>query len=495
MAHRTPPQLSKTRFGAGLQCFKRLYLECHSPELADPIAPAQQALFDSGTAVGELARQLFPGGRLIDEPYYAHIRALASTLEAIADQDVPTIYEAAFAFEGIRIRVDVLSPSGGDTFDLIEVKSSTSVKPEHIRDAAIQLHVVEGSGIPVQRVFLQHIDNSYVYQGGAYDLSDLFHLEDITYLARAFLSSIPGSLAEMWNVLHQDEVPSIDIGDQCGRPYRCPFYGYCRQGAPEHHIEQLPRARVELKERLRGAGILDIRDIPTDFPTLTATQQRIRDAVVTRRPYVGPELSVALDQVAYPLHFLDFETFGPALPAFPGTRPYQAIPFQWSLHVRDSTGNLDHAAFLHDGSGDPRKAFTESLVESIGPDGRIVVYSSYEETVMKQLAREFPKYKERLLALCDRLFDLLAVVRAHYYHPDFHGSYSIKAVLPALVPDMRYSGLEIQEGSIASAAFAQIIAPNTAEAERERIRNALLDYCQMDTLAMVRILETLQGGL
>lgn len=493
MPHETAPQLSKTRFAAGLQCLKRLYLECYSPELADPVGLGQQALFDSGTSVGELARQRFPRGRLIDEPYYEHSQAFASTLTAIADQSVPAIYEAAFAFEGIRIRVDVLNRNSEGTFDLIEVKSSTSVKPEHIPDAAIQLHVVEGSGIPVQRVFLQHIDNSYVYQGGTYDLSNLFHLEDITDQARSFLSSIPGSLAEMWNVLHQDEAPDIDIWDQCSRPYRCSFYGYCRQDAPEHHIEQLPRARAELMEGLRRAGIVDIRDIPTDFPTLTATQQRVRDTVVTGLPYVGPELSAALEPVGYPLYFLDFETFGPALPAYPGTRPYQAIPFQWSLHMQGPTGNLGHASFLHDGNGDPREAFTESLVDAIGPDGRIVVYSSYEQTVMKQLAREFPEYEERLLGLCDRLFDLLPVVRAHYYHPDFHGSYSIKVVLPALVPDMTYSGLEIQEGSIASAAFTRMIAPETEEAEREGIRTALLDYCRMDTLAMVRVLETLMS--
>ena len=494
MPHNTIPQLSKTRFGAGLQCFKRLYLECYSPELAGPVDPSQQALFDAGTAVGILATQRFPEGRLIDEPYYEHSRAGASTSEAIADPLVPAIYEAAFTFEGIRIRVDVLSRNSGGTFDLVEVKSSTSVKPEHIPDAAIQLHVVEGSGIPVRKAFLLHIDNSYVYEGGPYDLSKLFWLEDITDQARTFLSSIPESLADMWAVLRQDVTPSVEIGSQCTRPYQCPFYKHCRQDTPEHHIEQLPRARPELMEKLRTAGILDISKIPPTFPTLTVNQQRVRDSVVTGRPYISPELSAALNQVAYPLHFLDFETFNPALPAYPGTRPYQVIPFQWSLHVRDSVGKLSHASFLHDGDGDPRETFSTSVLDAIESEGTIVVYSSYEQTVIKHLAEEFPQYGERLLALYDRLFDLLAVVRTHYYHPNFHGSYSIKAVLPALVPDMTYSDLEIQDGSNASAAFAQMIAPSTKEPERERIRNALLDYCQMDTLAMVRLLDTLQGG-
>jgi predicted RecB family nuclease len=491
MARDTIPQLSKSRFGAGLQCFKRLYLEYHSPELADPIEPSQQALFDTGTAVGILARQRFPEGRLIDEPYFEHSRAEASTSGAIADPLIPAIYEAAFTFDGTRTRVDILSRNSGDTFDLVEVKSSTSVKPEHVLDAAIQLHVVEGSGAPVRKVFLLHIDKSYVYEGGPYDLSKLFRLEDITGQARTFLSSIPKSLAAMWQVLYQDEAPTIEIGPQCTRPYQCPFYGYCRQDTPEHHIEQLPRARPQLMEKLRTAGIIDIRKIPPDFPMLSANQQRVRDSVVTGQPYIGSKLSAAFHQVTYPLHFLDFETFNPALPAYPGTRPYQVIPFQWSLHVHNSAGNLNHASFLHDGDGDPREAFSRSLLDAIGPEGTIVVYSGYEQTIIKQLAEEFPQHEERLLALCNRLFDLLAVVRTHCYHPDFHGSYSLKAVLPALVPDMTYRDLEIQDGSNASAAFAQMITPDTEEPERARIQGALLAYCERDTQAMVQLLKVL----
>ena len=494
MPHNTNPQLSKSRFGAGLQCFKRLYLESYSPELAGPVEPSQQALFDTGTAVGILARQRFPEGRLIDEPYYEHSRGEASTSEAIADPLLPAIYEAAFTFEGIRIRVDVLSRNSGDSFDLVEVKSSTRVKTEHIPDAAIQLHVVEGSKVPVQRVFILHIDNSYVYQGGPYDLNKLFHLEDITEQARTLLSSIPGSLTDMWELLNQDEAPTIEIGPQCTRPYQCPFYGYCRQGTPEHHIEQLPRASPELIGKLRAAGILDISEIPSAFPTLSDNQQRVRDSVATGQPYISSELSAALARATYPLHFLDFETFNPALPAYSGTRPYQVIPFQWSLHTRDSPDTLCHVSFLHDGDGDPREGFSTTLLDAVGSEGTIVVYSGYEQTIIRQLAKEFPQHEVRLLMLCDRLFDLLAVVRTHYYHPNFHGSYSIKAVLPALVPDITYSDLEIQDGSNASAAFAQMIAPATEEPERGRIRDALLDYCQMDTMAMVRLLDALLGA-
>jgi hypothetical protein len=501
MTSTTYPRLSKTRFTGGLQCLKLLYLDSYSRDLADPVDASQQALFDSGTEVGILARQRFPDGLLIDAPYNAHSKAVTSTSKTLSNAFVPAIYEAAFSFEGIRIRVDILSRNSDYTFDLIEVKSSTSVKQEHIPDAAIQLHVLEGSGVPIRNVFLQHIDNTYVYQGGPYDLDKLFRLEDITDQARTYLQSIPGSLTTMWEALRSDEVPAIEIGPHCTRPYKCSFYSFCRRGLPDHNVEQLPRAKPELIEGLRASGILGIGDIPPDYPGLSANQLRVRDAVATGQPYVGPGLADALAQATYPLHFLDFETFNPALPAYTGTRPYQIIPFQWSLHVQDSSGDLSQTSFLHgglhdglhDGSDDPSEAFAKSLVDAIGPQGTILVYSSYEQTIIGRLANEFPQYQEQLSALPERFLDLLTLVRTHCYHPDFHGSYSIKAVLPALAPDMTYSDLEIQEGSLASVFFARMIAADTKGSERERLRNALLDYCQRDTLAMVRILQELQS--
>ncbi|MDA0988438.1 MAG: DUF2779 domain-containing protein [Chloroflexi bacterium] len=493
MPKTTDPTLSKTRFTSGLQCLKLLHLGTYSRELADPVPASQQALFDSGTHVGVLARQRFPDGLLIDAPYNAHSRAVTSTSKALSDAFIPAIYEAGFDFENIRIRVDILSRNSDHTFNLIEVKSSTSVKPEHIPDAAIQLHVLEGSGVPIGKTFLMHIDNTYVYQGGDYDLDKLFRLEDITDQARSYLQSVPGSLAAMWEALHLDETPPIEIGPQCTRPYRCAFYNYCHKSLPEHHIEQLPRAKPEFIDKLRAAGIQDIGDIPPDFPGLSANQQRVRNAVATGRPYVGPELADALSQATYPLHFLDFETFNAALPAYVGTRPYQVIPFQWSLHVQDSSGALSNISFLHDGSDDPREAFTRSLLDAIGPQGTILVYSSYEQTIIWQLADLFPQYQERLSALPGRFLDLLALVRAHFYHPNFHGSYSIKAVLPALDPDLTYSDLDIQDGSLASIYFAKMIAPDTQAHERERLRNALIRYCERDTLAMVHVLAALQS--
>lgn len=487
------PLLSKSRFGAGLQCHKRLFLECYSPKLADPIDPGQQAIFESGTAVGELARERIPGGRLIEEEYFRHDNAVAATKEALADRSVPAIYEAAFTFDDIRVRVDILVRRRGGVFDLVEVKSSTEVHEQHIPDVGIQLHVVEGAGIKVRRAFLLHIDKDYVYEGGPYDLGRLFRLEDVTKEARAFARrSMPAALAEMREALRHEDTPSIEIGGHCSRPYQCPFYGHCREGVPDHHVEQLPRASARLLDQLLEAGIRDIGDIPAEFPGLSALQQRVRGCVADGRPHVDPRLRAALQEVTYPLHFLDFETFNPTLPIYVRTRPYQVIPFQWSLHVRDRAGELSHNSFLADGDGDPREGFAASLLDAIGSEGTIIAYSSYEQTIIKQLAGDLPQYAERLLDLNTRFLDLLEVLRAYYYHPDFHGSYSIKAVLPALVPDAGYQDLGIQDGSQASLTFTQIIAPETGEDEREGLREALLAYCQRDTEAMVWIFDALR---
>ena len=479
---------------AGLQCLKRLYLETYHRELADELDPATKAILESGTGVGELARQRFPSGKLIDEPYYRHAQAVASTSMAMRGEAIPHLYEAAFDSEGIRTRVDVLSRNEGGGYDLVEVKSSTSVKDEHIVDATFQLCVLERAGVSVSRVFVMHLDKTYVYPGGEYDLDSLFRLEDVTVLALEILLSVYDKTSEMWETLALDAVPEREIGRHCTSPYRCSFYGLCHGHLPEHYVEQLPRAKPEVLERLRGMGILDIRDIPAGFTGLSQAQQRVRRAVVEDLPYVGDGLAQAIDRFTYPVHFLDFETFNPALPVYPNTSPYQVMPFQWSLHVQDAGGELGHQEFLHEGADDPREAFASSLLDAVMPEGDILVYSSFEKSRTKELADALPHHREALTALAERYVDLLGIVRAHYYHPAFHGSYSLKAVLPALVPDLTYEDLEVREGSVASLHYARIIEPGVSEAEQAKLRQALLAYCERDTLAMVRVLEALRAA-
>ena len=489
----SPPSLSKTRFIGGLQCLKRLYLETKHRKLADPIDASLQARFDTGTALGELARDMFPGGRLVSEDYLALDSAVQKTQTLVSDDAVPSIYEAAFTFDGIRTRFDILQRLDSADFALVEVKSGTSVKPEHIPDAAIQTYVAEGVGLNIRKVYLAHIDNSYVYEGGPYILDRLFQMEEVTDQVRSYMAaSLRSDLARMREILERSEQPEVSIGRHCTKPYTCPFYLHCRKDTPEHHIEQLPGARSNLLELLLSSGIDDIHGIPEGYSELSPDQMRVRDSVVSGEPYVGEGLRASLSEVQDPLLFLDFETFNPALPAYPGTRPYQLIPFQWSLHLLHPTGQLEHRDFLHAGPDDPRPAFIDSLLEATGTTGTIIVYSSFEEARLKKLADEFPEYAQGLLALCERIFDLYKAVRAHYYHPEFHGSYSLKAVLPAVVPGMTYAGLGIQEGQAASLAFARKIAPDTDETEKARLHSDLLEYCRRDTEALVEVFQALR---
>ena len=485
-------QLSKTRFVGGLQCFKRLHLECYQRDLMDPIDPGLQAIFDTGNGVGELARNRFPRGRLIEEPYFEHTQAVTKTTQLLTDYSIPAFYEAAFEFAKIRVRVDVLQRHDEVTFNLIEVKSGTSVKSEHIPDVAIQLYVLESLGLTINQVYLMHIDNTYIYQGGDYNLEELFSLEDITEKARDFaLAIIPEKLDEMWQILDQDFPPSIEIGSHCTSPYKCPFYGHCHQDLPDHPIRELPRSSKKLRDSLKASGIEDIRKIPKDYPGLNDLQKRVISCVETDALYISPEAPEIIAGILYPLSFIDFETFNPALPIYHLTRPFQPIPFQWSLHIQYLSGQLEHQDFLYENSEDPRLRFVESLLDAIPDVGTIIAYSGYEESTIKQLATVFPEFENELLALSGRIFDLLKLIRDHYYHPEFHGSFSIKSVLPAIVPNMGYSDLAIQHGLIAAIDFGKLISPATPAPVKDKTKQALLEYCQRDTEAMVRIFENL----
>jgi len=483
--------LSKSRFMTGLQCHKGLYLSCYHPKLADPIGLAQQAIFDTGTKVGKLARNIYPGGTLIKENHFQHEQAVESTQKALQDSSIPAIYEAAFLYDDIRIRADILVRTDDGLFDLIEMKSATKTKEEHIPDAAIQIYVLHGCGINIRRASIGHLDNGYVYEGDDYELDKLFQIDDITIEAKDKLPEIVLQLHDMREMLYQAEPPDIKVGRQCSNPYDCAFQGYCYASVPEHYILQLPRVNKEILATLAAAGIEDIRDIPIDFAGLNATQQRVRDCVVNNRIYLDTDIVGELNQLEYPIHFLDFETFNPALPLYIGTSPYKVIPFQWSDHILSEDGSIRHEEFLHDGFDDPRAEFARTLLQTLGGEGSIVVYSSFEAVRIKELMQVLPHLSDELHELLARIVDLLKLVRARCYHPEFHGSFSIKSVLPALVPDLGYSDLEINDGGLASTAYAEIVNPDTKQERRDHLMKCLLDYCERDTKAEVRLYQTL----
>jgi hypothetical protein len=484
------PRLSKSKYISGLQCHKRLHLEIYQPYLAMPPDAGTQAILDMGTEVGELARRRFPSGRLVTAGYRQTEAALLQTTALMADESVPSIYEAAIMADGALVRVDILErvqAQDGTTagWRLIEVKSSTKVKDVHLDDLALQRHVLAGAGLNIVSCHLMRINTAYTYTGGEVDLKELFAIEDLSSIVLERQGMVPEQLAAMKAMLLSPAAPAIDPDRHCFSPYECPFWAHCTSQKPARWIFHLPGAK-QIAEQLAGQGIVTIDAIPENTK-LSSVQRKVKENV----EWVSGKLEAALKTVRFPVHHLDFETVMLAVPRFPGTRPYQALPVQWSNHIEQDSGELAHQEFLHTDVTDPRKALAESLLDSLGSKGSICVYSPYEKSVIEQLAEFLPELRTALRALVKRIWDLHPVVKEHYYHPEFGGSYSLKEVLPALVPSLRYDDLAIREGGQAASEYYKMVFVETDWIERARIQDALLAYCKRDTLAMVELRRVL----
>lgn len=483
-----PHRLSKSRISSGLQCPKRLWLETYHPEFAEESDGAKTRM-SIGATVGELAWDILPGGQLVglEDGFEA---AIDTTAELLAQADCPPIYEATFSHNGVLIRADLLEKTGGGV-RLLEVKSATSVKPYHLFDCAIQQWVVERAGWPVRSVELAHINTDFVYPGNR-DYNGLFHLENVSKEAGLLLPKVPQWISTFTQVLEGD-MPYNEVGSHCRDPFPCPFEVFCTpDDAAEYPLSCLPRARAALVEDLRSEGILDVRDIPEERLT-NSTHDRVRRVTLKGEPETSSEFGPFLATFAYPRYYLDFETIQFAVPIWAGTRPYQQLPFQWSCHVEEAEGELGHLEFLDLSGQPPMRLFAESLLDACGKTGPIFVYSHFEKTVITALAKKYPALAVPLHAIIGRLVDLLPLTREYYYHPAMKGSWSIKAVLPCVAPDLDYGQLEeVKDGTAAQNAYLEAIDPATTRARKEYLCTQMLAYCHLDTLALVRLVEFFQ---
>lgn len=486
-----PPRLSKSKFLSGLQCHKRLYLEIHQPALATPPDASTQAILDMGIEIGTLAHRRFPDGVLVKAGFRQREAAIAETAALLHSSGISAVFEAAFEHDGVLVRVDILervqngeglSPS----WRLIEVKSSTRVKDIHLDDLSIQSHVVQGAGLRLDAVCLMHIDTRYLYEGGEADLQALFSIEDVSEPVANRRGQVLERLAAMKAMLANPQPPEIEPGQHCHAPYECPFWSHCTTQKPSRWIYHLP-GKKEIVGQLVRQGITTIDEIPNGTQ-LSDIQRKVKDNI----EWISSELRPVLRSVSYPVHHLDVETVMLALPRFPSTRPYQPIPVQWSNHIERESGEVSHQEFLHNEASEPRRRWAEALIESLGEKGSIVVYSAYEEAIIRQLAETFPEFKSAFNAIAKRLWDLLPVIKSHYYHPAFNGSYSIKSVLPAVVPSLGYGDLTIQGGGQAAAEYYRMVFLESDWVERAAIQEALLRYCARDTLAMVELRRVLE---
>lgn len=486
---RSGPVLSKSRFLSGLQCEKKLWLSVHLPELASPVSAAQQRIFDTGHAVGKVAQHRFPGGQLVDAPHTEPELAVNQTLELVSG-DAPALYEAAFIADSTIVRVDILQRTARG-WRMVEVKSATSVKAHNVWDIAIQLYVLEQSGIHVDGAALMHLSKACVYP----DLQNLFTQADLTQEARMALATIPAYLARFLEVTKVGQEPDIPIGSHCNDPFECPFKEHCWRDVPLHSIFTIPRLKKSIADEFAAEGRIALVDLPEDVK-LPPSGQAYVDMVRRGVPEVDAKaIRDLLTRLEYPLYFLDFETAGDAIPRLPGLSPYTAYPFQYSLHTRSREGSLAHSEYLHTDRSDPRLPLAGALCRDIGPTGTLIAYNAgFEKGKIRDLA-DFVETGENdsaiecagnLREMMVRFFDLLDIFRNHYSHPDFLGSNSIKSVLPVLVPTLTYENLEVSDGGQAQAAWQDAIDLDDGE-EKDRVMANLREYCALDTLAMVRI--------
>ena len=479
--------LTKSKYLDGLQCPKYLWIACNEPErIPEPDATTQH-IFDQGHLVGELAKKLFPGG--IDVPNEDFMGNIAMTKELL--QQRRPLFEASVLSGRIYSRADVLNPVNEDEWDIIEVKSSTSVKDVNLHDVSFQKLCWEEAELKIRKCFLAYINNQYV-RNGEINPEELFILEDISDDVTTTSEGIRDRIRQMLEVIDASACPEVSIGPHCSDPYDCPLTE-CWDGLPEHNVFTLYYGGKKSYE-LYGSGILDIIDIPTGYK-LNDKQHIQCTCVNNGKPYIDQgAVRDFLDSLEYPLYYLDFETFATAIPLFDGVRPYQNIPFQFSLHMQEVPGSeLKHFSFLAEGKRDPRPELLLRLREAIGNNGSIVVYNqSFEKRVLKELGETFPEYAGWSEAIIGRLADLIVPFRSfHYYHPDQKGSASLKKVLPA-VTGSGYEGMSIAQGDDASLAFLKITFDDVAADEVLKVREDLLAYCGLDTEGMVRIIKRLE---
>tara|TARA_B100000780_G_scaffold260312_1_gene211916 strand:+ start:686 stop:2164 length:1479 start_codon:yes stop_codon:yes gene_type:complete len=485
-------RLSKSTFIRGLQCEKSLYLYKHHYKLKDPTPLSLQAVFDQGTNIGLLAQELFPNG--VDaspENHFKMVESVGKTLNFIT-QGESIIYEATFQFNNVLAALDILVKDQ-EGWKAYEVKSSTKVSETYVKDAAIQYYTIANSGIDLKDISIVHINNEYVKEGEL-KVQQFFTIESVYDRVLQYLPKIPNEVRKLRGVIEGPSMPKVDIGSHCSDPYDCDFKGTCWRHIPDYSVFDISRLSKSKKFDLYNQGVITMDQIDLSQIDLNSNQVLQVQSEVNGTTHVNmDEIRNFTRGLCYPLYFLDFETIGPAVPKYKGSRPYQQLVFQYSLHIQEtSSAEIIHSEYLANPIEDPRVGFIEQLIKDCGTSGDIIVYNiGFERGKINDLIKVFLQYSNELRGIVNRLKDLMIPFQQKwYYTPEMKGSYSIKYVLPALVPELSYGDLEIKEGGTASNTFLSMVN-GSFEGDIEKTRRHLLEYCKLDTFAMVKILDKL----
>lgn len=489
--------LSKTQYIKGLYCNRRLWLYKNA-RMKEEFDDSAQAIMDKGTSIGEMAQSLYPEGILIDEQYNQIKEGEEHTKKEI-QKGAKTIFEAtAITPDGCYSRIDILNRVGKDDWDLIEVKSSSEVKDYYYDDTAFQRYVFESAGYKVRKSILLHINKEYI-KNGPMDPKQLLIEEDITEAVSVRIDGVKNNIKALNTMLSKKEnTPNRLLTPKaCGNPFPCGYNEYCWKDIPEYSLLNVLSNRrgrsSELRDALYRAGKYTIDQLPVGFEL---SQKEIIDLTSYREDKTivdKDSIREFLDSLEYPLYYFDYETINTAVPTYDGTHPFQVIPFQFSLHIQQKDRTLKHVEFLHEDRTDPRKPLIECLIKNIGKTGTILAHhSSYEKMVNSSLAEAFPEYEKEINVINERLVDSkIPFSNRWIYNHKTLSSGSLKSLLPVYCPDLSYSVLEIQEGGTASNEYLRTISTQTREEERKKIFRALREYCGLDTMAMVRLIDYL----
>jgi CRISPR/Cas system-associated exonuclease Cas4 (RecB family) len=435
---------------------------------------------------------IWPDGVLVSDPPYRHEQSVERTKQLLDDPDVTVIFEAGFTELGTRVRADVLvRESGSGVWDMIEVKSSSSLKEVYDVDLTVQQVVLEASGVEIGTASLLLIDKEYRLEESGLDLKALTKIVDRSDVVAEKKQEIIDLVKTLHSVISANSEPDIAVGPHCEKPYSCRFFDYCTADRPVDWVKHIPGFGPKKVQDLELKGIISISDIPSN-ERLNDLQRRAIDVSGSSVPWISPNLGAELDAANYPIGFVDFEAATPGVPAFISTGPGEQIPFQWSCHILDKEGQLRHSEYLAHGNEDPRREFIETLLDATSGVGSIVVYSWYESKTLERLKDLFDDLAPEIDSLLGRLLDLLPLTKRNYYHSALKGSFSIKDVLPVVAPGFDYSDLAIQEGETAAARYLDLVEGRVDEGDAGLLRSNLLAYCERDTEAMVRIWQHLE---
>ena len=488
--------LSKSKYCCGIQCPKMLWLHCYRPEEFDR-SVMNEGILKTGNEVGDLAMGLFGG---FTEVPYGDLSEMIKTTEELIRQGTPLICEASFSYDGCFCSVDILKLIDKNTVELYEVKSSTSLSDIYIHDVSYQTYVLTQLGFHVRRACLVHLNRAYV-RHGALDLSQLFTIEDLTETAMEQHDFVGETIAAFKTMLGNEEEPEQDIGEQCRTPYQCGFLSWCTRSLPRPNVFDLRGIQYRTLLKLYRQSLISFEDLQAAGCLSEKPAMQVRHELADLPDQIDvPAVKDFLSSITYPLYYLDFETFQPAVPLYDDSSPFDQIPFQYSLHYQKrKNGKLYHREFLADPQEDPRRKLAEQLCRDIPADACVLAYNmSFEKGRIKALASLYPDLHDHLMKIYSNMKDLMIPFQQRcWYNRAMQGSYSIKYVLPALYPDdpeLDYHNLEgVHNGAEASDAFRNMrtMDPETLKEYRAH----LLKYCELDTYAMVKILKKLYEAI